>query len=259
MFPDLIKFDFLSLHTYGACMAVGFLICWKLAEKLSGRRDLSDLLMYLMIGGVAGSRIAYVIEHWQTQFARAPLDIFKVWQGGLMFYGGFILALIVFFVWCRVKKESPLAMSDLICVVLPLGHACGRIGCFFYGCCHGRRSESALAVSFPRGSPAWGEQLEHGLIDSTALRSLPVLPTQLFEAAALLVLFALVLAIYLRTRRYAAGVYLVGYAFIRFGLEYLRGDPRAAVGPFSISQTISIGVFLAGVVFLTLAFRRPRA
>ena len=259
MFPDLIKFDFLSLHTYGACMAVGFFICWKLAEKLSGRRDLSDLLMYLMIGGVAGSRIAYVIEHWQTQFARAPLDIFKVWQGGLMFYGGFILALIVFFVWCRVKKESPLAMSDLICVVLPLGHACGRIGCFFYGCCYGRLSESALAVSFPRGSPAWGEQLEHGLIDSTALRSLPVLPTQLFEAAALLVLFALVLAIYLRTRRYAAGVYLVGYAFIRFGLEYLRGDPRAAVGPFSISQTISSGVFLAGVVVLTLAFRRPRA
>ena len=259
MFPDLIKFDFLSLHTYGACMAVGFFICWKLAEKLSGRRDLSDLLMYLMIGGVAGSRIAYVIEHWQTQFARAPLDIFKVWQGGLMFYGGFILALIVFFVWCRVKKESPLAMSDLICVVLPLGHACGRIGCFFYGCCYGRLSESALAVSFPRGSPAWGERLEHGLIGSTALRSLPVLPTQLFEAAALLVLFALVLAIYLRTRRYAAGVYLVGYAFIRFGLEYLRGDPRAAVGPFSISQTISIGVFLAGVVFLTLAFRRPRA
>lgn len=259
MFPDLIKFDFLSLHTYGACMAVGFFICWKLAEKLSGRRDLSDLLMYLMIGGVAGSRIAYVIEHWQTQFAQAPLDIFKVWQGGLMFYGGFILALVVFFVWCRVKKESPLAMSDLICVVLPLGHACGRIGCFFYGCCYGRLSESALAVSFPRGSPAWGEQLEHGLIDSTALRSLPVLPTQLFEAAALLVLFALVLAIYLRTRRYAAGVYLVGYAFIRFGLEYLRGDPRAAVGPFSISQTISIGVFLAGVVFLTLAFRRPRA
>ena len=259
MFPDLIKFDFLSLHTYGACMAVGFFICWKLAEKLSGRRDLSDLLMYLMIGGVTGSRIAYVIEHWQTQFARAPLDIFKVWQGGLMFYGGFILALIVFFVWCRVKKESPLAMSDLICVVLPLGHACGRIGCFFYGCCYGRLSESALAVSFPRGSPAWGEQLEHGLIDSTALRSLPVLPTQLFEAAALLVLFALVLAIYLRTRRYTAGIYLVGYAFIRFGLEYLRGDPRAAVGPFSISQTISIGVFLAGVVFLTLAFRRPRA
>ena len=259
MFPDLIKFDFLSLHTYGACMAVGFFICWKLAEKLSGRRDLSDLLMYLMIGGVAGSRIAYVIEHWQTQFARAPLDIFKVWQGGLMFYGGFILALTVFFVWCRVKKESPLAMSDLICVVLPLGHACGRIGCFFYGCCYGRLSESALAVSFPRGSPAWGEQLEHGLIDSTALRSLPVLPTQLFEAAALLVLFALVLAIYLRTRRYTAGIYLVGYAFIRFGLAYLRGDPRAAVGPFSISQTISIGVFLAGVVFLTLAFRRPRA
>ena len=259
MYPDLIKLDFLSLHTYGACMAFGFFVCWKLAERISGRRDLSDLLMYLMIGGVAGSRIAYVIEHWKSQFANAPLDVFKVWQGGLMFYGGFILAMLVFFVWCRIKKESPLAMADLLCVVMPLGHACGRIGCFFYGCCYGRLSDSPLAVSFPRGSPAWSEQLEHGLIDPSAARSLSVLPTQLFEAAALLVLFAVVLTLYLRFRRHTAGTYLIGYAFIRFGLEYLRGDPRAAVGPFSISQTISIGVFLAGLAFLAFSLRRPRA
>lgn len=256
MFPDLIKLDFFSLHTYGACMAVGFILCWKLAERLSGRRDIADLATWLIIAGVVGSRIAYAIEHWQVQFAHHPLDVFKVWQGGLMFYGGFILAVAVFVVWCVRRRESPLAMADLICTVIPLGHACGRIGCFFFGCCYGRVSSSPLALSFPRGSPAWVEQLEHGHIDASAPCSLAVLPTQLFEAAALLVLFALLLTVYRRCRRYTAAIYLVGYAVIRFALEYLRGDPRAAVGPFSISQAISLGVFAAGIVFAAVSFRR---
>ena len=72
MFPDLIDLGFLHLKTYGACMATGFLLCWMLIEKLSGRKDLSNLLLSLMIGGVAGSRIAYVIEHWQSEFASNP-------------------------------------------------------------------------------------------------------------------------------------------------------------------------------------------
>ena len=104
MFPDLIDLGFLHLKTYGACMATGFLLCWMLIEKLSGRKDLSNLLLSLMIGGVAGSRIAYVIEHWQSEFASNPASIIRVDQGGLMFYGGFILSFVVFFVWCFLKK-----------------------------------------------------------------------------------------------------------------------------------------------------------
>ena len=73
MFPDLIDLGFLHLKTYGACMAVGFILCWGLIERLSGRKDLSNLLMALMVGGVAGSRIAYVIEHWQAEFAAHPM------------------------------------------------------------------------------------------------------------------------------------------------------------------------------------------
>ena len=72
MFPDLIDLGFLHLKTYGACMATGFLLCWWLVEKLSGRKDLSNLLLSLMISGVVGSRIAYVIEHWQAEFASPP-------------------------------------------------------------------------------------------------------------------------------------------------------------------------------------------
>lgn len=257
MFPNLIDLGFLHLKTYGACMAVGFLLCWKLIECLSGRKDLSNLLVSLMISGVVGSRIAYVIEHWSSEFAARPADVFAVWNGGLMFYGGLILAILVFIVWCFVKKDDAFGLADLLATVIPIGHAFGRIGCFFYGCCYGRVSQSSFAVCFPRFSPAWHEQLAAGAIPSSAACSLPVLPTQLFEAAALLALFSF---LFLRYRKASESAevkssfnlcfYLIGYALIRFGNEYLRGDPRAAVGPFSISQTISIGLFVFGAVLL---------
>ena len=255
MFPDLIDLGFLHLKTYGACMATGFLVCWWIIERLSGRKDLSNLLLSLMVGGVVGSRAAYVIEHWRSEFAAHPAAIVRVDQGGLMFYGGFILAFVIFFVWCALRREHPLRLADLLAAVVPLGHAFGRIGCFFYGCCYGRDSDAWCAVTFPVGSPSW---YEHGR------RLVSVLPTQLIEAAALLVLFAALMALWRREGRRAErrpglilGAYMVGYAIIRFGIEYLRGDPRAAVGPLSISQAISVGMLVAGGLFLWLALRNP--
>lgn len=253
MFPDLIDIGFLHLKTYGACMALGFILCWTLVERLSGRKDLSSLLVSMMVSGVLGSRIAYVIEHWRAEFAANPLSVVRIDQGGLMFYGGLILAILVFFAWCAWKREHPLKLADLLCTVIPLGHACGRIGCFFYGCCYGKISDSPLAVAFPAHSPAWYEQFHAGLIGSAAKGALPVLPTQLFEAAALLALFAVLLALRKRLAGrpgFLSGIYLIAYALLRFGMEYLRGDPRAAVGPFSISQTISLGMIVLGGVLI---------
>ena len=245
MYPDLIDLGFLHLKTYGALMATGFIVCWWLVERLSGRKDLSNLLMLLMLGGVVGSRAAYVIEHWQAEFASNPMSVIRVDQGGLMFYGGFILSFVVFFAWCFFKREHPLRLADLLSTVMPLGHAFGRVGCFFYGCCYGRDSDAWCAVTFPAGSPSW---YEHGR------RMVSVLPTQLFEAAALLALFVALMALGRRGARerpgLVTGAYLIGYAVIRFGIEYLRGDPRAAVGPLSISQAISVGMVVVGVVFI---------
>ena len=151
-----------------------------------------------MIAGVLGSRIAYVVEHWSSEFAAHPLSVIRVDQGGLVFYGGLILAIIVYFAWCRIKRLSFLETGDIMCAVLPLGHAFGRIGCFFYGCCYGKVSDSALAVRFPVHSPAWYEQVSSGLISTSASSSLPVLPTQLFESASLLLLFVVLMFVYLR-------------------------------------------------------------
>lgn len=247
MFPDLVDIGFLHLKTYGACMATGFLLCWHLVERLGGRKDLSNLMIALMLSGIVGSRIAYAIEHWDSQFAADPFKLIRVDQGGLMFYGGLILAVAVFFGWCFLKREKPLAMADLFATAVPLGHAFGRIGCFFYGCCYGRDSDSWCAVVFPAGSPSWHE---HGC------RMVSVLPTQLFEAAALFVLFAVLLFLYRRFRRYTTGVYFIGYALIRFAMEYFRGDPRAEFGSFSIGQTISIAMVFAGAAVLWLSVRR---
>lgn len=266
MHPDLIAG--LPIKTYGFCMALGFLVAWQVLSWLcrrTGRQPepLSNLLMLMMFSGIIGARLEYVREFWGREFASDPLSIVKVWQGGLVFYGGLILAIAVFFAWCLVRRERMAPVADLFVTVIPLAHAFGRVGCFFFGCCYGCRSESACAVAFPRHSPAWGAQVEKGLISSTAPSALPVLPTQLFEAAADLCLFAGLLYIFLRNWKkrpgFTTGCYLAGYACIRFSIEFLRDDMREQVGKLSIGQTISIGLFLLGSVFIFVSLLRSRA
>lgn len=266
MHPDLIPG--LPVKTYGFCMALGFLAAWQVLSWLCRRtgraaEPLSNLLMLMMFSGIVGARLEYVREFWGREFAADPLSIFKVWQGGLVFYGGLILAIAVFFVWCRARRESVAPVADLFVTVIPLAHAFGRVGCFFYGCCYGRVSAHAFAVAFPRRSPAWVAQVEGGLIPETAQSSLAVLPTQLFEAAAVLGLFAVLLFIFLRNWKtrpgFTTGCYLVGYACIRFGIEFLRDDMRQRVGFLSIGQTVSIGLFVLGISFILVSLLRSRA
>ena len=266
MHPDLIAG--LPIKTYGFCMALGFLAAWQVLSWLcrrTGRQPepLSNLLMLMLFSGIIGARLEYVREFWGREFASDLFRVFKVWEGGLVFYGGLILALVVFFVWCRVRRERMAPVADLFATVIPLAHAFGRVGCFFFGCCYGRESACACAVAFPRHSPAWNAQLEAGRILQSAQASLPVLPTQLFEAAAVLSLFAVLMFVFLRNWKrhpgFTTGCYLAGYACIRFGLEFLRDDMRQHFGDVSIGQVISIGLFFLGITFVLVSLLRSRA
>jgi len=249
-------------------MALGFLLGWWAAVRLCKRTgqnadNLSSLLTWLMLSAVFGARTAYVLEHWSTEFAGHPLSILRVDQGGLMFYGGLIAAAFVLTVYTRVYRQHLFQVTDLVLAVVPLGHALGRVGCFMHGCCYGKITDSWIGVCFPKESPAWWEQLSAvpPLIERTALKSLPVIPTQLIEAAANALLFALLFTLYPRKHTahgFITGLYLIGYALLRFGIEYLRGDPRLAVGPFSISQTISLGLLTLGAGCLVYAHRTRR-
>lgn len=251
MHPQLISG--LPVQTFGFCVGLGVLLGWMLIDRLARPRDLSGLVLLVVFAGIAGARLVHVIEYWhQDGFDVDLVRAFKFWEGGLVFYGGLIAAFTAFLVWTRVRRASFFAAADVIAVALPLGHAFGRLGCFFNGCCWGRVSDSWIAVAFPRHSLPWRDQCGHGLISADAAKSLPVLPTQLIEAAALLALCALLYFVYRRYRRYTASLYLVSYGAIRFGIEFLRADDRPDLWGLSSAQLVSLAALALGGAFLCI-------
>ncbi len=241
----------LPIQTFGLCVATGMMLAWRVVERLSGRKDISNLILSLLVAGVVGSRVAHVVEYWRADgFDRDFMSVFALWNGGLVFYGGLFAGVLVFAAWCAARRERPLALADLLAVGVPLGHAFGRIGCFFHGCCWGRLSDSALALSFPAGSPAYYAHHLPG-----AARSLPVLPTQLFESAALFALFALLYFLYRRLKGFTAAAYLTGYGVIRFFMEFLRDDERPSLWGLSSAQLFSVAMVAAGLAFFVWSWR----
>lgn len=261
MHPDLFQIGPLTLHSFGLMVALGFL-CAYFALGFMVRRglfpklreeDISRLIVMAMIGGALGARIAYVCEHWTAEYAGQPfLEMFRFDKGGLMFYGGLIGAVLVTGVMMRIGRMPVMQSLDACATVVPLGHAFGRVGCFLNGCCFGRVCDSPISVTYPARSPAWWEQVGAGLIGRGAPESLPVLPSQLIEAAANLLLFAALAGVARRkpSEGLLSGVYLVSYAVIRFFTETLRGDPRMSVMALSISQFLSLAALVAGIVLM---------
>ena len=266
MHSILLQLGPFTLKAFGLMMALGFASAWLAAVRLARGTHrnadyLSSLMVWIMIAGVLGARLAYVAEHWTSEFVDNTAAIIRIDQGGLMFYGGVAGAALALILFVRAHHERFLEVSDLLLAVLPLGHFFGRLGCFLNGCCHGRISHSAFAVTFPDHSPAWFLQVYNHEIPETAACALPVLPTQLFEAGANLLLFMLLVLLYRRTRNRSGmvtAVYLIAYAVIRFSVEPLRGDLRMNVGVWTIGQFISVVLFAAGVVLMIWQLRRPK-
>lgn len=243
----------LPLQTFGLCVAVGVYLAWLVVERLHGGKDIGNLVVLMVVAGLVGARAAHVVEYWHEDgFDRDFMSAFAIWKGGLVFYGGLLAGAAAFAAWCVKWKPDVLALTDLFCVGVPLGHAFGRIGCFFHGCCWGKVSNSFLAVTFPAGSPVY---YAHPA-GAGAPRSLPVLPTQLFESAALFALFAALYFLYRRRRAYTAAAYFTGYGVIRFFMEFLRDDERPSACGLSSAQWVSVALLAAGAVFFAWSFKR---
>ena len=281
MHPVLFTLGPFTLHSYGLCMAVGILCAYAVLSRLVARRGedpdaLANLVVALVLVGLAGARTFYVAEHWSAQFAGDPLAAVRIWEGGLMFYGSIVFGAAGLVAWCLWRRRSILEWLDRFAVVVPLGQAFGRVGCFLNGCCWGRACDTALSVRYPAHSAPWREQLDAGALlpfsdGSLPAQSLPVLPTQLFEAAGCLALFALLLLLFRRLHpasdagkpsRAAGAVaagYFLGYGAIRFVDEIFRADERLHFGWFSISQSISMALWALGLALLArlLLVRRP--
>jgi len=197
-----------------------------------------------------------------TCHVRDCLRVFKFWYGGLVFYGGLFLAIAVG-VWYVRRHRMPAAkVADLAGFAIPLGLVFGRLGCFLAGCCWGRTcANDAFGIAFPPGSAVFDFQVEQGLIRRTAAQTLPVIPTQLFEAAACLAIFAY-LYFYRRTRKAFDGqlfyVFMMAYAVARFVIEFWREDPRGDWLGLSTSQLLGLPLFAVGALLYARASRRAR-
>jgi len=248
MFPTVVG----PIHTYGLMLLIGFYAGWLLSlwrarkEGVEGRH-ITDLLVYTVISAIFGARLLYVIQYW-SHFS-SFWDFFKVWEGGLVFYGGMVTGTITVTAVIVRRKLSIRKLADILGPSVALGLVFGRIGCFGFGCCYGDVTHTfPLRVQFPgkfvsaidtrenkpvlkpEGSPAFLDQVERKLIEpparAGAAKSLPVYPTQLMESFNAL-LICLIGSFFFRCRkRYGEVFFLVGilYCAQRFVLEILRDD-----------------------------------
>lgn len=172
-------------------------------------------------------------------------------SGGLTYYGGFIGASAV--AYFRLKKDRfPfLRAADMAGFAIPLGLGFGRMGCILAGCCFGVPLDAPWAIVFPSHSAASEKQAQLHLLASSAHPSLPVHPTQLYEAAGAFALAAVLMLVLHPRKRYDGHVFLAfvaGYAALRFVLEFFRSDDRGGVMGLSTSQVI--GLALIGLAFV---------
>lgn len=165
------------------------------------------------------------------------------WLGGVV--GAFPAMVLLIHRFVPRAKGNALYFFSLLVPGIVIGHAFGRLGCFFGGCCYGKVTDSIFGISFPEGSTA---ALQY---PAESGGSLPVFPTQLFEAAFEFVLFAVLMIFRKKLKKYNIEIYLIAYGVFRFLLEFLRGDDRGTTGFFlSPSQFMCILLLIAAVLLI---------
>ncbi len=245
MFPILIHVGPLTLHTYGLLIALAVIVGTQLMLAWGRRNGMAgseaqdrfySLTFHTLIGGLIGARAFYVVTFWE-EFSGNWTGIFKVWEGGLVFYGGLVGGAIGFILWKKRSPEIPwLRVADAAGPALVAGHALGRLGCFFAGCCYGLPTNVPWAVTFTRP-------------EALAPLGTPLHPTQLYEFAFLAALGAYLWVRNIRPHRDGTvfADYLTIYPVGRFFIEHFRADPALAAGLTS-GQIASLALF--GLSFL---------
>jgi phosphatidylglycerol:prolipoprotein diacylglycerol transferase len=254
----------IPIYSYGVMLGLSLVVGWYITLGLCERDGMDRDLMgrcyvWTAVSAVAGSRILYVL----TNLDRFDnfIDIFKVNQGGLVAYGGFLGGFFGSLVFCRIKKIRLLAWADCAVPSLCSGLMITRLGCLMYGCDFGKPWNGAWAIHFPEGSPAYNQQRIQGLLEPHATQSLAVHPTQLYESLNGLILLALLFLVR-RYRKFSGEMFVaftMGYGVLRFIVEDLRADAqRGNIGPLSTSQFIGVTTFALGAACLAWLYARYR-
>ncbi len=253
----------LPIYGYGMMVLIGFLAATWVFQRGARRYGwdparISDLSMWMVLIGLAGGRTFYYIQFFGQDFrGQGWLAIFKIWEGGLVLYGGVLagFAVIVFFAYRSKKPLLPLL--DALAPAVAVGIGFGRIGCLLNGCCWGKLCavDYPLGISFPEGSPP-----AIALAGSEALAGASPLvhPAQIYASVNAFLLAAVLWFLHRARppRGVTAGAFLLGYGASRFLLESIRGDHRPAPGAWTVSQTISSFVLISGILVIVWSVRR---
>ena len=251
MYPVLLEIKNVVIHTYGFFVALAFLsaiFISKREARLAGEdpEKMGDLIFWVMGAAIIGSRLFYVVIYHYKYFPGDILGIFKIWEGGLVFYGGFIGAIVASIIFLKVNKMNVWKAADIVTPTVPFGHFLGRLGCFSAGCCYGKECTLPWAVVFKHP-------------ESLAKKFVPVHPTQLYESLANLVIFGLVMFLkrYKKFDGQVFWIYVIVYALTRAVIETFRGDDRGTelFGLLSTSQTIGTVMIIAAIVMLVVLSR----
>ncbi len=241
MHPVLFHLGPLAIHTYGVLVAAGFLLGITVAARRAKSEGIeperiNDLGVLLIVAGMLGGKLFHIIFFWNEFIAGWRASGIASLREGFVFYGGFICASLATVVYARRKKLPLAKLADAFAPAIALGHAFGRLGCFFEGCCYGKACSLPWAVRFPAEHP---------------MDSLPVHPTQLYEAAGNLVIFAALVAFRKRFDGQVWWLYVLSYGALRFVVEFFRGDYDVHyLGVFTLGHVIAAGLIVVALVAL---------
>jgi phosphatidylglycerol:prolipoprotein diacylglycerol transferase len=239
-------------------------------------KDIDDILFYGVLGTILGGRLGYVVFYKSSFYLANPLDIFKVWEGGMSFHGGMIGVTIAMVLFAWQRKRTWLQVTDFVAPLVPLGLAAGRFGNFINGELWGRvtNPNAPWAMLFQNASPddaVWlrthPQQAAQWNLNEIFERyqMLPRHPSQLYEIA--LEGFALFVVMWLMSRKQRpmgaiSAVFLIGYGIARFTVEFAR-EPDDYLGllamNLSMGQWLSLPMIIGGIGLLIWSYRRGRA
>jgi phosphatidylglycerol:prolipoprotein diacylglycerol transferase len=253
MLPKLFTIGDFFLPTYGVLIAIGFLVGLWITVRLARQvrlpeEKITNLVIYCALAGLAGAKLLMFVFDWKVYWNN-PGEIFTMatLRAAGVYQGGFVLALIVAFVYMSRNGLPLLETCDIFSPGIAIAHAIGRLGCFAAGCCWGQATHLPWAVTFT--NPDAHE------LSGTPLGE-PLHPTQIYEAIANALIFAF---LYWRIRKtHLAGEifgwYLMLYSTARFAIEFFRVHEQGTYAGFSLTQWISLATLAAGAWLI--AWRR---
>ena len=250
MHPLIHITDSFALPTYLVFMSLiySISIIWIFirSKKLNLNPKIAmDISIAIMIGGLIGARLAHVFYEHLDYYMQYPQEIYKVWNGGFVFYGGLIGGFLSSYIYVIQKKEDPLQWMDAFAPLLAIGYGIGRLGCLFAGCCFGRECDLPWAIRYPEGVEAPAHILLH--------------PTPLYDFLLSVLAFGVLFLVEKYRFKFAIlqkhgslfYLWMVFYAVQRIIVEDFRNDFRGpALAGLSISTIVSVLLLITGSVLL---------